>query len=112
MGRRAFWLGSLARSSQLRDSAGLQKLCAPDFPPYLRGLIFHGTDEQQSTDGCWLQASVAFQAVLRGHPGLGMGPLGPGTEGSTLGPIENSTTEIRIGNLGIGEAALHQHGVA
>jgi hypothetical protein len=45
--RRAFWLGSLARSSQLRDSAGLQELCAPDFPPYLRGLILHGTDERQ-----------------------------------------------------------------
>ena len=41
-----------------------------------------------------------------------MGPLRPGTQGSTLGPIQNSTAEIRIRNDGIGKAALHQHGVA
>jgi hypothetical protein len=41
-----------------------------------------------------------------------MSPLRPGTEGTTLGSIENGTAEIRIRNLGIGEAALHQHGVS
>lgn len=56
--------------------------------------------------------SVAFQAVLGAYSGLGMNPLRPGAEGSTLGPIENGTAEIRIGYIGIGKAALHQHGIA
>lgn len=62
--------------------------------------------------GVELTASVAFQAVLRGDTCLGMGPNSPGAESSSLGPIQNGTTEISIGNLGIGEAALHQHGVS
>jgi hypothetical protein len=62
--------------------------------------------------GVELPASVAFKAVLRGDTCLGMSPISPGAEGSSLGPIQNSTTEIRICNLGIGKAALHQHGIS
>lgn len=41
-----------------------------------------------------------------------MGSFRPGAEGPALGPIQHRTGEIRIRDLGITEAALHEHGVA
>jgi hypothetical protein len=110
IGGRSDWI--VGRSSQLRDSAGLQRTLCTGLSPLPLWADPPQNRFHQSTDGCQATSlSFALQAVPGAHTGLGVVALRPGTEGSTLGPIQHRTTEVGIGNPGLCEAALHQHRV-